>query len=250
MLNPKLSVITVVYNSENLIEKTIQSIINQTYSNIEYIIIDGASTDSTMEIVNHYSNKISKIISEPDNGLYYAMNKGLDVASGDYVLFINAGDMLCDTNIVSEIFFNQQATQADVIYGDTDIIDNKGKIIHERRHRPPEKLKFKSFKRGMLVCHQSFIAKKSLAPHYDTNFRYAADYDWCVKILKQSKKNYNANLTISFFLEGGQTRKTIIPGLKERFKSMKNNYGIMSAIFWNIILGIKFTWFVAIHRWF
>lgn len=250
MSTPKLSIITVVFNSEKFIEKTIQSIINQTYNNIEYIIIDGSSTDNTLKIINQYADKIDKIVSEPDNGLYFAMNKGLNLATGDFILFINAGDKLCNKNIISEIFSNPETSSVDVIYGDTDIINQNDEIVHSRRHRPPQKLTFKSFKRGMLVCHQSFIAKRQLTCQYDTNFKYAADYNWCVKILKKSNKNFNVNQTISLFLEGGQTRKTIVPGLKERFIIMKNNYGIVSAIFWNILLGIKFLFFVTIHRWF
>ena len=250
MDNPKISVVTVVYNSKALIENTVKSIINQSYSHIEYIVVDGGSTDGTIDILNRYKKNISTLISEPDRGIYDAMNKGINLASGDFVVFINSGDKFSSPDILENIFSNPDAAQADVIYGDTDITDSDGNIIHSRRHRPPETLNWKSFKRGMLVCHQSFIARRNLIDSYDLTYRYAADFDWCIRILKKSKSVHNSRQVISLFLEGGQTRKTIVPGLKERFRIMRHHYGLISATFWNIILGVRFTWFVIRHRWF
>jgi len=250
MNNPKISVVTVVYNSAALIENTVKSIINQSYSHIEYIVVDGGSTDGTIDILNRYKKNISTLISEPDHGIYDAMNKGISLATGDFVVFINSGDKFSSPDILEKIFSNPDAAQADVIYGDTDITDSEGNIIHSRRHRPPESLNWKSFKRGMLVCHQSFIARRNLIDSYDLTYRYAADFDWCIRILKKSKSVHNSRQVISLFLEGGQTRKTIVPGLKERFRIMRHHYGLISAIYRNIILGVRFTWFVIRHRWF
>lgn len=250
MNNPKISVVTVVYNSAALIENTVKSIINQSYSHIEYIVVDGGSTDGTIDILNSYKKNISTLISEPDHGIYDAMNKGISLATGDFVVFINSGDKFSSPDILEKIFSNPDAAQADVIYGDTDITDSDGNIIHSRRHRPPETLDWKSFKRGMLVCHQSFIARRNLIDSYDLTYRYAADFDWCIRILKKSKSAHNSRQVISLFLEGGQTRKTIVPGLKERFRIMRHHYGLISATFWNIILGVRFMWFVIRHRWF
>ncbi|MBP5501865.1 MAG: glycosyltransferase [Bacteroidales bacterium] len=250
MDNPKISVVTVVYNSKALIENTVKSIINQSYNHIEYIVVDGGSTDGTIDILNSYKKNISTLISEPDHGIYDAMNKGISLATGDFVVFINSGDKFSSDDILEKIFSNPEAASADVVYGDTDITDSEGNIIHSRRHRPPERLNWKSFKRGMLVCHQSFIARRNLVESYNLNYRYAADFDWCIRILKKSKSVYNSRQVISLFLEGGQTRKTIVPGLKERFKIMRHHYGLISAIYRNIILGVRFTWFVIRHRWF
>jgi len=250
MDNPKISVVTVVYNSAALIENTVKSIINQSYSHIEYIVVDGGSTDGTIDILNRYKKNISTLISEPDRGIYDAMNKGIRLATGDFLVFINSGDKFSSHDILEKIFSAKESSSADVIYGDTDITDGEGNIIHSRRHRPPESLNWKSFKHGMLVCHQSFIARRSLVENYDLNYRYAADFDWCIRILKKSKSVYNSRQVVSLFLEGGQTRKTIVPGLKERFRIMRQHYGLVSAIFWNIILGVRFTWFVIRHRWF
>jgi len=245
----KLSIITVVYNSEKYIRATIESVLAQTYPAIEYIIIDGKSKDGTMDIVSEYDSRIDTIVSEPDKGLYDAMNKGLSYSTGDYVLFLNSGDLLSSSNIISEVF-NNADTDSDVIYGDTDITDEQGNVIHSRRHRPPERLTADSYKRGMLVCHQSFIARRTLCDPYDTQYRYAADFDWCLKILFKSKKITNSNSVISLFMEGGQTRRTIVPGLKERYRIMCHHYGWLKATFWNCILGIKFGWWMIWHRWF
>lgn len=245
----KISIITVVYNSERFIRRTIESIVGQDYPAIEYIIIDGKSKDSTMEIVNEYRDRIAVVVSEPDKGLYDAMNKGLRLATGDYVLYINSGDALASPTLLTDIFNNTPA-DSDVIYGDTHITDEEGNIIHSRRHRPPEKLSWKDFRRGMLVCHQSFIARRTLCSEYDTNYRYAADYDWCLKVLLKSKVITNYGKEISLFMDGGQTKRTIVPGLKERYRIMCKHYGKVTATLWNFLLGIKFGWWMIWHRWF
>ena len=245
----KISIITVVYNSEKYIRRTIESIVGQDYPAIEYIIIDGKSKDSTIQIVNEYRDRIAVVISEPDKGLYDAMNKGLRLATGDYVLYINSGDALPSPTLMSDVFGNAPA-DSDVIYGDTQITDEDGNILHNRRHRPPEQLSWRDYKRGMLVCHQSFIAKRTLCDEYDTNYRYAADYDWCLNILLKSRVVTNYGKDISLFMDGGQTKRTIVPGLKERYRIMCKYYGKAKATFWNFILGVKFGWWMIWHKWF
>jgi len=239
----------VVYNSEKYIRRTIESIVGQDYPAIEYIIIDGKSKDTTMQIVNEYRDRIAVIVSEPDKGLYDAMNKGLRLATGSYVLYINSGDALSSPTLLSDIFNNVPA-DSDVIYGDTHITDEQGNILHNRRHRPPEHLSWRDYKRGMLVCHQSFIAKRTLCDEYDTIYRYAADFDWCLNILLKSRVVTNYGKDISLFMDGGQTKRTIVPGLKERYRIMCKYYGKAKATFWNFILGVKFGWWMIWHKWF
>ena len=245
----KISIITVVYNSEKYIRRTIESIVGQDYPAIEYIIIDGKSKDTTMQIVNEYRDRIAVIVSEPDKGLYDAMNKGLRLATGSYVLYINSGDALSSPTLLSDIF-NDVPADSDVIYGDTQITDEDGNILHNRRHRPPEHLTWRDYKRGMLVCHQSFIAKRTLCNEYDTQYRYAADFDWCLNILLKSRVVTNYGKDISLFMDGGQTKRTIVPGLKERYRIMCKYYGKAKATFWNFILGVKFGWWMIWHKWF
>lgn len=244
---PKLSIVTVVYNSINLIEDTILSISEQTYPNIEYIIIDGGSTDGTVDIIKKHGEKIAFWSSTKDKGLYDAMNKGLERATGDYVWFINSGDLIYDKHTAENIF-SSKTSYADVYYGETEIIGNNKETIGLRRLSTPEKLNWKSLKDGMLVCHQSFIVKKALAPLYGLNFRHAADFEWVLICLKKSKQIENTHLILSKFLDGGQTKQNIIKGLKERFKIMSIHYGLLPTLLRHFKIGTKFFIYLIKHK--
>ena len=232
----KFSIITITYNAEKVLQATIDSIVSQSHKNIEYIIVDGASGDATLNIIEKNKNNITKYISEKDSGLYDAMNKGLNMATGDYVIFINAGDAFHSPftlrNIVSKIkdtYFSDgtpfdRSLLPDVIYGETAIIDNDRNFIEMRRLKAPKKLHWKSFVWGMLVCHQSFMVKKSVAPPYDLNYRFSADFDWCIKCMKDSKRILNSELIISDYLSEGITTKNRNSSLKERFRIMTKYY--------------------------
>lgn len=238
--HPKFSIITVTYNAGAVLEDTIQSIITQTYRNVEYIIVDGASTDNTLHIIERYREHIHTVVSEPDKGLYEAMNKGLKLASGDYVCFLNAGDCLHEDDtlqgIIRSVLTNQESTEfPDVIYGETAIVDNERHFIRMRRLSPPEHLTWKSFKQGMLVCHQAFFARRDIAPFYDLQYRFSADFDWCIRIMKQSKVLHNTHLTLIDYLEEGLTTRNHQASLLERFHIMCRHYGTASTMmhhFW------------------
>ncbi len=257
--SPSISIITVVYNGGNVIGKTIESIINQTYKNIEYIIIDGNSTDSTLAVIKKHQSHISYWISEPDEGLYDAMNKGLKTAHADYVLFINAGDELYACDTVEKIFnapdftikkdsITSQSPLPDVFFGETEMIDNAGNSIGLRRLKPNKNLNWKHLKNGMLVSHQSVIVKKNIANQYNTNYKYAADYDWVICALQKAHHIVNTRTIISKFLDGGRTKQTIIPGLKERFRIMCKHYGFLTTFVQHFKIGFKFLIFVIRHK--
>lgn len=235
---PKISIITVVYNAEALIEKTILSVIHQTFSNIEFLIIDGASTDNTLAIIKKHEKHITKFVSEKDKGIYDAMNKGLRLASGEYVLFLNAGDELYDNSTLQSIFSENK--KADIYYGNTAVIDSTGHIIADRRLSPPESLNWKSLKYGMCVSHQSFIAKRLLCDFYDTNYSVAADIDWVINTLKQADVIINTHLYVSKFLEGGTSNKRRKKALKERFSIMKKHYGIIQTLWSHFYILLRF----------
>lgn len=243
---PTISIITVVYNGEDTIQKTIDSIRNQTYKNIEYIIIDGLSKDNTVEIIDKNSDVVSQLISEPDNGLYDAMNKALSIATGDYVWFINSGDEIASPDVLSKVFRNYK--NADIYYGDTLIVDDNGESIGRRRLQPPKELSWKDFKKGMVVSHQSIIIKKEITKKYDLNYRFSADFDWVLYALKKSKLNINTEIVLSKFLDGGLTKQNIIPGLKERFAIMVKNFGLVSTIYQHIPISINFFIYYVKHR--
>ncbi len=242
---PLVSIVTVVYNSVDFIENTIKSVINQEYKNIEYIVIDGASTDGTLDIINKYKEHINILVSEKDNGLYYAMNKAVELASGDYLWFINSGDEVYSTKNLCTIFENLPTSKKlpDVIYGETEIIDQEGKSVGMRRHSTPEKLNWRTFRFGMKVCHQSAIVKRKLLDFYNTKYKYSADFEWLIKVLKKSDYIYNSHLILSKFMEGGLTNHSLLPSLKERFAIMRKHYGLLPTIFNNIYLAIRLSFY-------
>ena len=231
--HPKFSIITVTFNAGKVLEDTIQSVVFQTYRNVEYIIVDGGSTDNTLEIAGKYHDRISKVISEPDKGLYDAMNKGIRLATGDYLCFLNAGDELHENETLQKMVHTLKGKELpDVIYGETAIVDEEGHFLHMRRLSTPERLNWKSFKQGMLVCHQAFFARRELATNewYDLRYRFSADFDWCIRIMKKAKCLHNTRLTIIDYLNEGMTTRNHKASLKERFRIMAKHYGWISTI--------------------
>lgn len=169
--NPLISIITVSYNAVESIEETILSVINQTYSNIEYIIIDGGSTDGTVDIIKKYSDKIAYWVSESDKGIYDAMNKGIKVASGEWINFMNSGDSFFDNNVVKNLINRLTVRKSKILYGDTyfkkgtDLILNKAKSLSY-------------FRKGMPFCHQSVFVSSDIIIPFNLNFKIAADYNF------------------------------------------------------------------------
>ena len=189
MENPKITVVTVCYNAVETIEKTILSVINQTYSNIEYIVIDGNSSDGTVDIIKKYANRISKWISEPDTGIYDAMNKGIDLATGEWINFMNAGDFFVNNHVIEDLLpvFEDKH---DVIYGNTILTDG----YLEKTYIPS----FGEDGRPRL-CHQSsFISTQLMKQyHYDDSFIIAGDTDFFDKIYKCGADFYYIEMIIS-----------------------------------------------------
>ncbi|GHU16260.1 glycosyl transferase [Betaproteobacteria bacterium] len=247
-MNPSFSIITVAYNADQWLEPTILSILNQSYPSIEYLIIDGASSDGTVDIIRHYEVGIAYWESEPDKGLYDAMNKGLKRATGDYVWFVNAGDTLDSADIVQQVasLVQKEPTLPDIIYGETIVMDEQGHSLGLRRLKSPDKLTWKSFKMGMLVCHQSFVVKLELAPLFDMQYRYSSDFDWCIRCMKEANTYLNTRKVLSRFLDGGVSTKQRKASLKERYRIMCNYYGRVSTNFCHLWFAVRFytaKWF-------
>ena len=258
MTLPKVSVITVVFNARHELEKTLSSIRAQQYPNIEYLIIDGGSKDGTLEIISQNKDLISYWVSEPDKGLYDAMNKGLQAATGDYVWFINAGDQIYSPDTLNNIFDIRQGPgqsptpsdnqYADIYYGDTMIVDENYSEIGLRRLRPPKNLTWKSFRWGMLVCHQSILVRRNLADLYDLSLPHSADFDWVIKALKKTNRIENTGMILAAFLDGGQSKKTIQPSLTERLRSMASHYGLLPSLLRHIPITIRFFLYVVKNK--
>lgn len=235
---PKFSIITVTYNAEKVLEDTIQSVIAQTYHQIEYIIVDGASKDGTLAIIKKYRSRIHTVISEPDKGLYDAMNKGISLASGDYLCFLNAGDCFHADNTLLQMTHSIHGNELpDVLYGETAIVNSQRHFVRMRRLATPETLHWKSFKQGMVVCHQAFFAKRTLAEPYNLKFRFSADFDWCIRMMKKARTLHNTHLTIIDYLDEGMTTQNHKASLKERFWIMAKHYGLINTI-------MHHAWFV------
>ena len=234
-LHPKFSIITVTFNAAKVLEDTIQSIVTQTYKNTEYIIVDGGSTDGTLDIIHKYKEHIHTLVSEPDKGLYDAMNKGIKLATGDYLCFLNAGDGLHEDDTLQLMVHSITGTELPgVLYGETEIVDSEGHFLSMRRLSTPERLTWKSFKKGMLVCHQAFFARRDLIEPYDLQYRFSADFDWCIRIMKKATTLHNTHLTLIDYLNEGMTTHNHKASLKERFCIMAKHYGPVSTVMHHI----------------
>ncbi len=226
---PKVSIITVCFNAEKYIERTIESVISQTYPNIEYVIIDGKSKDRTVEIIKKYEQKILYWVSEKDKSLYDAMNKGLKAATGDYVWFVNAGDRIHNSKTLQQII--DSSNNEDFIYGDVIRVDESGNERKWYKKTPGQgKLSARSFLNGMVVCHQSMIVKRTLAPGFDLNWKLANDIDWSISVLKQCKTTRFVDIPFCYFLEGGFSAHNRWTAVSERFIITKNHFGIVPAV--------------------
>ena len=255
----KITYVTITYNAEKVLQCTLDSVLKQDYPDIVHLIIDGASTDRTMEIVNNYIERSNaadnghsiQVTSEPDKGIYDAMNKGLRSLDGDYVCFLNAGDFLPTPDTVSRIAAtignNGDHPQCDlpaVLYGDTDIVDDNGHFLYHRRLSPPEQLTWKSFLHGMLVCHQAFYARTdfAIATPYDQQYHYSADVDWCIRIMKAAAKEnvplLNLHMVVVNYTQEGQTTLHHRESLFERYRVMNRHYGYVRTF-------LMHCWFVV-----
>ncbi|MDD4921478.1 MAG: glycosyltransferase family 2 protein [Bacteroidales bacterium] len=263
-MEPRISIITITFQAETYLKRTLDSVLGQSYTNMEYIIVDGASKDGTISMIKEYEAlfKLRSIsfrwVSEPDKGIYDAMNKGLQLATGDYVWFMNAGDKIPDSNSLHDIFENLSAHFTgqngqqdfpDFIYGETDIVNEQGQILGHRRLKAPEVLNWKSFRMGMLVCHQSMLVKRSLAPMFDLQYKYSADFDWTIRCLRKAKSIHNTHLILADFLDGGVSKKKMKASLKERFHIMVRNYGLTGTILRHCWFACRAAWFKLFHGW-
>lgn len=205
MKNPKISIVTVTYNAESILEKTILSVINQDYDNIEYIVIDGGSTDGTIEVIKKHQDKISFWLSEPDKGIYDAMNKGINRATGDWINFMNAGDLLYSENVLTDIFVNNgpNIVGVDVIYGNT-IYDYYSYSYMEE----PGNLETLKFDKNF--SHQSAFARTVLMKKYKFNssLKICSDFQFFYILYQNHCAFLYLPIIISVFLGENSTSGT------------------------------------------
>ena len=233
----KISVITVTFNAASTLEEHWKASKSRLF-HLEHVIVDGKSKDNTVALIQQFAHERMIWLSEPDKGLYDAMNKAASMASGDYLCFLNAGDTFHTSNSIEKMMSSlEEGKEPDIIYGETAIVDNHGVFLHMRRLSAPEKLSWKSFKQGMLVCHQAFIVKRELFEPYDLSYRFSADFDWCIRMMKKAEYLHNSHLTLINYLNEGMTTSNRTSSLKERYCIMVKYYGQLSTLLHHI-------WFV------
>lgn len=226
---PLISIITVVFNGEKYLEETIQSVISQTYDNVEYIIIDGGSTDGTLDVIKKYEDQIDYWVSERDRGIYDAMNKGIDVATGEFVNFLNGGDKFYRLDLLEDIFSNRAVKYSDLVYGDFFVVSNEGEPVRAIKATTLSK---QSIKKGMVVNHQSVFVRKAKCPYYDLSYKYKAEWKWLIDILytqEDVKTTYIAGPVVYYRL-GGFSAQGFNDNFKEYISLTKQKFGFLEVL--------------------
>lgn len=220
----KISIITVVYNNRETIKDAINSVLNQTYKNIEYIIIDGKSTDGTVEIIKSYGDKINKFISEKDKGIYDAMNKGIKLATGDIIGILNSDDFYSSDKILEIVANEFKNKNIDCLYGDLEYVDSKNinKVVRYWKSKP---YKEGLFKKGWHPPHPTFFVKRKYYEKYglfNIDFKIAADYELMLRFLEKYKlkSNYIPEIFVKMRI-GGESNKSLSNIIKANIESYK-----------------------------
>ncbi|WP_439555370.1 glycosyltransferase family 2 protein [Dyadobacter sp.] len=235
---PILTIITVTYNAEKYVARTLRSVqaaLSQVADPalIEYLIIDGLSKDSTLSICQQYSSIISRIVSEKDRGIYDAMNKGMELATGQYLWFLNAGDEIFNSKVLAGLL-SATATRADVYYSDAMMVDESGREHGLRSqftpHSLPENIQWTDFALGMKICHQAFIVRKQVAPVYDIS-NLSADIDWEITCLQRAGRVQFLPFILCRYLMGGTSVQNHRRSLVDRFLVLQKHFGTIQATF-------------------
>lgn len=238
---PLFSIITVTYNAADTVGPTLDSVSKQTFGDYEHLLIDGLSSDETINIIKRHSNPRIHLLSEKDCGIYDAMNKGLSIATGQYVIFLNAGDRFPNPDTLQH--YAEKIHDNDypgIVYGQTRLIDCKGEYVGERHLKAPEHLTLDSFKNGMVVCHQAMAVNTKIALLFNLKYKYSADYEWAIVCLQHSRKNiYLPEVTADYLYEGTTTVHHK-ESLYERMRIMCTYYGILPTILRHIKFAVRY----------
>ncbi len=230
-MSPLFSIITVTYNAEATLPATLKSVSEQTFDDYEHIIVDGASKDNTLALARKDATDRMRIVSEPDHGIYDAMNKGMGLAKGKYYIFLNAGDAFHSAETLAGIATAiKENNFPGIVYGQTQLVDSERRRVADRHLTAPQELTYESFAEGMVVCHQAFVALARIAPLYNLKYRFSADYDWCIQCLQHSRRNVYVPGIMIDYLNEGTTTANHRASLIERFKIMSFYYGMTKTV--------------------
>jgi len=232
---PRVTVVTVVRNAELVIERTIRSVIDQSYEQIEYIVVDGDSTDGTCQIIKRFEARISTFVSEPDKGIYDAMNKGIRLATGDWILFLNAGDEIYSNTTIEEVFSQETFSDYHVLYGDLVSENSIGKRFYAKA------LRLEVLRYRMAFGHPACLVRASIlkAQPFSVSYRVAADYDFLLRIYLSKKfKFYYLATPIAFFQLGGVSTNNPKLVKEEHISVIRANLQSLTEFFvWRYRLG-------------
>lgn len=226
--NPLLSIIMVTYNAEKDVENTLNSIVEQTFKNYEIIVIDGDSKDKTLEILEKYKTRFAYFVSEPDQGIYDAMNKGIVAASGKYVQFLNAGDYFIDANVLSSVF-GQVVGTPDLIYGDINILHEDGRV----QYQPASSFTLDNLQRigTGVICHQAMFVLRERVPVYDLKYPYKAELNWYFDIVEKNKFSFqHCKTPIVYYSLGGWGYQNLFKNRIDWLRVIFNRYGLKTII--------------------
>lgn len=237
-----ISIITITYNAARWLERTMLSVLAQTCKDYEYIIVDGGSKDGTIDIVKRLEPQFEGRLSwcsEPDKGLYDAMNKGIARAKGDFLWFVNAGDEIYEPDTLAHIL-SATTADTDIIYGKACIVNAKGIKVSEHHKATPPDLQRKHFLNGLVVSHQAILVRRSIAEEYNTKYRICADYDWCIRAVSDSRKNIYLDEYVCKFLTEGLSSKQRKRAWKERFHIMREHFGLCQTLWRHLLFAFKY----------
>lgn len=214
--NPLISIVTVCFNAENLIESTIQSVLEQKFQDIEYIVVDGKSADNTINIIKKYEEKIDSFISEPDTGIYNAMNKGAKRANGEWIIFLNAGDVFVDKDVLQNLSSYLSDKNNDIVYGDILKKDKSGNLFLKKSTAPGNKHK-------MYFCHQAVFCRTSVCKEmpFDESYELSADFKFFKTAFKQGCNFKQTDIVVTIFDTGGASNKNRLKGIEENIEIIK-----------------------------
>ena len=237
-----ISIITITYNAERWLERTMKSVLAQTCKEYEYIIVDGGSKDGTVDIIKRLEPEFEGRLSwksELDKGLYDAMNKGIQRAKGDFVWFINAGDEIYAPETLAHVVA-AATDDTDIVYGKACIVNAEGVKVSEHHKPTPPNLQRKHLLNGLVVCHQAILVRRSIAKPYDLQYRICADYEWVLKAVSASRKNTYLDEYVCKFLTEGVSKKQRKRAWKERFHIMRAHFGLLQTLWAHFLIALKY----------
>jgi glycosyltransferase involved in cell wall biosynthesis len=230
-MKPTISIVTVCLNARQALVKTKASVFSQCFKDFEWIVIDGASVDGTVEDLKVIEDARLSYSSEPDAGIYDAMNKGLTMARGEWVWFLNAGDCFHDETALEQVVAVDASV--DICFGEAMMVTEQGRVLGLRSevlpHQCPAELSKADFKRGMLVSHQAFVLRRAIALKYDLKYSLSSDLDWMLRILEKAPSSHRLGVLATVVREGATSRNWKRSQL-ERFQILAKHFGLLSTV--------------------